>query len=230
MKFSSIAPDDEPLKTMGTCAEDAESVEWIDEADLLDAGDALAAGDDGWWKPDPAGAHESAMRVIEGRSVTLRALVAEQYRLMAEIVRDAEAMPEPWVGPDPTLDPAWSDVRGRGIEAIRRDRQALAVRAAVADIAVRLRMDETTLRKRAVHAETLRQRCPLLWSKFLGGQVSESNAVSAAQFAATLPDGSESWAAFDEQVAVVAVLLTPGKFRTAARSIRERVHTEVPAR
>lgn len=212
------------LKTIGARAEDAESVEWIDEADLADG-----AGDEGWWKPGPAAEHDREMDVIEGFSVALRALVAEQYRLMAEIVRDAEAMPDPWVGPDPTLDPAWSDVRGRGIEAIRRDRQALAVRAAVADIAVRLRMDETTLRKRAVHAETLRQRCPLLWSKFLGGQVSESNAVSAAQFAATIPEEGGSWVAFDEQVAVVAVRLTPGKFRTAARSIRERVHTEVPA-
>jgi hypothetical protein len=54
--------------------------------------------------------------------------------------------------------------------------------------------------------------------------------VTAAQFAATLPDGSGSWAAFDEQVAVLAVQLTPGKFRTAARGIRERVPAEAPAR
>ena len=225
MKFSSISAGDDPTGAIDADAE-AECVDWVDETDLIDDAGAISAAEDAWWMPDPAGAHDSAMGILEGLSVRARMLIADQYRVMAEVVREAEAMPEPWVGPDPTLDPDWRDVRERGVGAIRRDRRELAVRAAVADMAVRLRMAETTIRMRAAHAETLRERCPQLWSKFLGGQVSESHAVTAAQLAATLPEDLGSWAAFDDQVAFLAVRLTPGKFRTAARSIRERVHAE----
>lgn len=226
MEFSSISVNSDRVASTCALPGDDEAVEWIGEADLVDAGDAIGAGNDGWWKPDPAGAHAAAMGVIEWLSAKERMLIADQYRLMAQIVREAETIPEHWVGPDPTLDPDWRDVRGRGVGAIGRDRQELAVRAAVADAAVRLRMAETTIRRRAAHAETLRERCPQLWSKFLAGQVSESNAVTTAQLVATLPDDSGSWTAFDEQVLVLAVRLTPDTFRTAARSIRERVRAE----
>lgn len=38
---------------------------------------------------------------------------AEEYRLILAILDDAAADPTPWVGPDPTLDRAWRDSRGR---------------------------------------------------------------------------------------------------------------------
>src|SRR6478609_11931663 len=114
MDFSSNQVGDDSATAVGACAEDAESVEWIDETDLIDDAGAVIAAEEAWWMPDAAGSHDSEMGVLEGLSVRARMLVADQYRVMAEVVREAETMPEPWVGPDPTLDPDWRDVRDRG--------------------------------------------------------------------------------------------------------------------
>ena len=221
MDISSI-PDESPQPEAGLDGA-AEYADWVDERDMIGGIDGF---DSEPWEPDAGELHDSAMVELEGLNVRTRMLVADQYRVFAEILRQAAETPEPWVGPDPTLDPEWRDVRGRGVAVIRRERVDLAVRAAVADMAVRLRLSETTVRMRALHADTLRQRCPDLWAKFLGGQVSEPNAVTAATLAASLPDERECWSDFDEQVVRLAVGLTPAKFRTAARSLRERVHPE----
>lgn len=189
--------------------------------------DGLDYPDREWAGPTPAELCDAAMTELEGISARGRMLVADRYAVIGDIVRGAAEDPDPWVGTDPTVDPWWVDPRGRTVAAVRRERRDFAVRAAVADVAVRLRMSETTVRAQAFHAHTLRTRCPRLWVIFLGGQVSEQNAVTAAQLAASLPDSDESsWAAFDAQVMDAAVRLTPGKFRTRARSVRERVHAE----
>lgn len=189
--------------------------------------DGLDYPDREWAGPTPAELCDAAMAELEGISARGRMLVADRYAVISEIVRGAEEDPDPWVGADPTIDPWWVDPRGRTVAAVQWERRDFAMRAAVADVAVRLRMSETTVRAQAFHAHTLRTRCPRLWAIFLGGQVSEQNAVTAAQLAASLPvDDEGSWAAFDEQVMDAAVRLTPGKFRTRARAVRERVHTE----
>ncbi|MCD2169706.1 HNH endonuclease [Microbacterium sp. JC 701] len=151
---------------------------------------------------------------------------AEEYRLIASILQAAAEDPTPWAGPDPTRDPSWSDARRRTIRAVRRDRADMAERAAVAEIAVRLRLSEQTVRTRAAHARTLDERTPAVWREFSEGRISERHAVEVARLASSLPDEPEPLQRFDEQVCERAVVLTPAKFAVAARVIRERVHAE----
>ncbi|MEZ3157076.1 DUF222 domain-containing protein [Microbacterium sp. BWR-S6Y] len=112
---------------------------------------------------------------------------AEEYRLIAMVLADAVVDPTPWVGPDPTLDRAWSDARRRTIAAVRRDRIDLAQRAAVAEIAVRLHLSEQTVRARAARAEVLQERCPEAWRAFAAGRISERHAIETSRLADSLP-------------------------------------------
>lgn len=152
---------------------------------------------------------------------------ADEYRLILTILDDAAFDPTPWVGPDPTVDRAWKDPRGRTPRVVRRDRIDLAERAAVAEIAVRLRLSEQTVRTRAAHARTLAEGCPRLWAAFGDGRLSEKHAVDAARLASTLPAGdTDAFERFDEHACPQALILPPAKFAVAARVIRERVHAE----
>ena len=152
---------------------------------------------------------------------------ADEYRLILAILDDAAFDPTPWVGPDPTLDCAWNDARGRTPGAVRRDRTDLAERAAVAEVAVRLRLSEQTVRTRAAHVRTLAVGCPQLWAAFSEGRLSEKHAVDAARLASTLPAGDDAaFQRFDDEACPQALVLPPAKFAVAARAIRERVHAE----
>jgi len=207
--------------------DDLEDPWLIDERDLYDPEvDAFFADPDSVAPASGDHAITAAMNDLEIVTVRQRMLIAEQYRAIDSILRDAEADPESWVGPDPTIDPDWTDPRERSAAAVRRERREFAVRAAAADIAVRLRMSESVVRSRAERAAILRDRMPRLWASFLGGAVCEQNAVTAAQLAASLPDDGESWDAFDQRVWEAAGSLTPPKFRVLARVARERVHPE----
>ncbi|MFT4230906.1 MAG: DUF222 domain-containing protein, partial [Microbacterium sp.] len=203
---------------------DADAVwhELLDPADLIDvdpAEHALAPGEPEAERP------VDALTELEEAHARARVLVAEQYRAMASILESAEADPDPWVGPDPTLDPHWADPRERSVADVRRERREFAVRAAAADIAVRLRMSEVAVRAKAADAATLRRRCPHTWRRFLGGAIAEQNARIAARAAASLPSRAPAaWSAFDEQVVSSAQVLTPAKFRARARVVRDRVH------
>lgn len=199
----------------------------IDESDLYDPEvDAFFADPDSVAPTSGDDAITAAMNDLAMVTVRQRMLIAEQYRAIDSILRDAEADPESWVGPDPTIDPGWTGPRERSAAAVRRERREFAVRAAAADIAVRLRMSESVVRSRAERAAILRDRMPRLWASFLGGAVCEQNAVTAAQLAASLPDDGETWDAFDQRVWESAGSLTPPKFRVRARAARERVHPE----
>lgn len=158
---------------------------------------------DGWtgsesidWRDGGSGAPgtQAAASDLDARLGHLELVVAErhrataeEYRLIAEILADAIADPTPWVGPDPTLDRAWHDRRGRTAAAVRRDRLDMAQRAAVAEIALRLRVSEQTVRARATRAQTLKERCPRLWRTFTDGRTSERHAIETARLADSLP-------------------------------------------
>lgn len=169
---------------------------------------------------------DDLLRALEVAAVTQRRATAEGYRLIALLVSRASIDPEPWVGPDPTLDGVGSDPRRRGAAAIARDRRDLAQRAAVAEIAVRLRLSEQTVRVRGSQAEGMQERCPRTWSDFTEGRTSERHAVETARLADSLPDSPETWATFDDGASERARTLTPAKFVVAARALRERVHAD----
>lgn len=169
---------------------------------------------------------DDLLRALEVAAVTQRRATAEGYRLIALLVSRASIDPDPWVGPDPTLDGVGSDPRRRGAAAIARDRCDLAQRAAVAEIAVRLRLSEQTVRVRGSQAEGMRERCPRTWNDFAEGRTSERHAVETARLADSLPDSPETWAAFDDGASERARTLTPAKFVVAARALRERVHAD----
>jgi len=172
-------------------------------------------------------AHVVAAVALEGLNIRARVLIADQYAAIAAILRDAAACPDPWVGPDPTLDPAWRDPQDRTPAQVRAERRDIAGRAAALDLSVRLGLSESMIRGRAHDADTLQERCPKVWAAFRSGGVSEQNAATAAQHASTLPaDDHGSWAAFDDALAQSARSLTPGRFRLRARMARERVHPE----
>lgn len=154
-----------------------------------------------------------------------RALAAHQDCAIHQLLLRAEADPEPWLGPDPTDDPGWIDPRGRTHAAVRAQRRQYAARAAAADVATRLHLSETAVRNRAYRAEVLSARCPRLWQRYLAGDITEQNASFAATMADSLPARDrDTWRAFDEAIADAAATLAPGRFRTRARAVRERVH------
>jgi len=248
-------PSDDELEFEAEWAAFRESgdVEWGTDAGTPAPGDGLASpvpseprgyvppdgpGDVDAWEGDvfvrPLDSTVLAMSDVDARVGHLENVVAErqrataeEYRLILAILDDAAFDPTPWVGPDPTLDRAWVDSRGRTPGAVRRDRVDLAERAAVAEIAVRLHLSEQTVRTRAAHAQTLAVGCPKLWAAFSEGRLSEKHAVDAARLASTLPAGdADAFERFDDEACPPALVLTPAKFAVAARAIRERVHAE----
>ncbi|SDO82073.1 hypothetical protein SAMN04487848_2286 [Microbacterium sp. ru370.1] len=70
---------------------------------------------------DPRDVADARLRSLEAASVERRRHTAEEYRLIAMVLRDAAVAPEPWVGADPALDAAWADGRRRRIAAVRRE-------------------------------------------------------------------------------------------------------------
>lgn len=199
---------------------------WAVDLGLLDADERDP------WMGEPDSAQEEAATGLVGMMGVLAARSQEHARAAAEsafirrLVDAARADPTPWVGHDPTLDPAWIDVRGRTVAAVRRDRHDMAERAVVAEIAVRLRLSEQTVRARAAETEILQRRCPNLWRAFADGNVSERHATETARLAASLPEDPASWAEFDAGVVDRALRLAPARFVASARALRERVHAE----
>ncbi|MBT9608148.1 HNH endonuclease signature motif containing protein [Microbacterium sp.] len=194
---------------------------WAVELGLLDGGETEQA-----YASPAASSLDALLDDLENRAAERHRATAAEYGLIRRVLRDAAFDPVPWVGPDPTLDLAWSDARGRTVAAVRRDRRDMAERAAVAEIAVRLRLSEQTIRARASHAEVPQARCPRLWRCFTAGWVSERHAVETARLAASLPDEPPSWALFDEGARERAFRLTPARFAVSARALRETVHAE----
>jgi hypothetical protein len=151
---------------------------------------------------------ESGIARAEVAQRTMSSAHAEQSAAIHAVLREASAYPETYVG-----------------EAFAGAREApeFAVRAAVADLAVRLGLAERTIRQRAHEAETLLVRAPRVWSLFRTGDVTVANARTVVEQISTLE--SDGWQDFE--TAVLDILhLAPARFRASARGIRDRVHPE----
>lgn len=252
---------------------------WAIEVGLVDPG-VVDVETIGVCSPEiSCAASEELLDELERRVRERHRATAAEYRLIRLVLARAAADPEPWVGPDPTLDLAWNDTRGRTVAAVRRDRRDMAERAAIAEMATRLCVSEQTVRARAANSDTLQTRCPEVWAAFVEGSISERHAIESARLATSLPDAEvvtvavqtaaptaspddfglgsgeldssndgcpaddggttpdsscvtppserhESWRAFDEGALDRALRLPPARFVAAARSLRERVHSE----
>lgn len=180
-----------------------------------------------WHEPEHRSSLDAELDELEHTVRRARSAAAEQDLLFHRMLERAFSEPDPWVGPDPTLDPAWSDPRGRTAAEVRADRRAIGVRSAAADLGVRVSLTDKQIRHRAHRAETLSMRLPLLWANCRSGLVSEQNMSIASQLAASLPDDDhDAWSRFDEALAEVSCRLAPGRFRQRARAARERAHSE----
>lgn len=169
----------------------------------------------------------AAVYCVEAVTRAARRAAAAQDLLFTTILAQAAGDPVPWVGADPTLDPAWRDPRGWSVATVREHRRSLAIRSAAADIGLRAHLSDNQVRNRAHRAHVLQTRCPRTWVGCLEGDVSEQNMTIAADVANSLPaDAPSTWAALDDAVAEPAATMVPGRFRLRARSARERVHHE----
>lgn len=210
------ADDDTDLSDFDFSDSDSDS-----DSDLTES--TPAEGDLSWRDADTA----PAIDELVATATRARSAIADQYRLVADILHDAEADPAPWAGPDPTSFPGWIDRRGRSASAVRRDRREMAVRSAAADIAVRLHLSEAAVHATARTAGVLRERCPRVWMLFQSGLVTEANARACADAASTLPDTArDAWTAFDAQAAEPCQTLTSGAFRARARVLCEKLHPQ----
>ncbi len=221
------------LGALGSDADDlpADAGEVDDDAAWSDDHAAWSDDDSVWSARDPLdGSVWSARDPLDDVAQTVRrgrALSAQQDALFRVVLADAASNPDPWVGPDPTLDPSWQDPRDRSVATVRARRRDMAVRSAAADIAVRVHLSDHQVRARAHRADTLIARCPKVWHAYLGGDLSEQNAATVSQLADSLPArAKDAWSAFDQAVVEPAGRMAPGRFRLRAGTIRERVHPE----
>ena len=162
---------------------------------------------------DPADAGwrvESALARAEFSYRRANRETALQWAAIAEVLDEAATSPHLYV--DPALPMP---------EAERREH---AVRAAVADVAVRLSISETVVRLRATDADTLQRRLPRVWEALREGDGSPAHARTAADLVRSLPDQTDANTQFDGALSGV-LGLAPGRFRTRARVLRERIHS-----
>lgn len=96
-----------------------------------------------------------------------------------------------------------------------------ARRAALFELAVRLRISEMTVGDRWHAASLLKTRLPRLWTHFIDGEISEAHVRAARQAVQDLPESA--WPVLDEALSQ-AHALTGAKFKVKARVLREKLH------
>jgi hypothetical protein len=134
--------------------------------------------------------------------------MAEQMGAIARVLEEARRHPEIWVELDD--------------EPTKRQ-LAVAMDAAVADIAMRLSMAEGTVVAMAHQADLLRTRAPQTWGAFREGDISTANARCVAATLESLPENPDTDAALDGK-AVEWAVLPPARFKGRLRTLRERLH------
>jgi hypothetical protein len=143
---------------------------------------------------------------VAQRSVNMAS--AAQYSAVEATLREAREHPELYLGD--------------AVHHAATDRFEFAERAAVADLAMRLRLSESTVRIQAFRATQLRRRAPSIWAAFRDGDVSVGNATVTAELVAVLPLGAVC-TAFDDALLDAARDMSTPRFRERARRIREQL-------
>jgi hypothetical protein len=133
---------------------------------------------------------------------------AEQMAAIARVLDEARRHPEIYV----VLDD----------EPTKRELE-IAMDAAVADIAMRLSIAESTVVALAHQADLLRTRAPQTWGAFREGEISAANARCVAATLDSLPVNPDTDAALDQKALQWAVL-PPARFKGRLHTLRERLH------
>ena len=171
---------------------------------------------------------DAAVRAVEAASVDESQAAAAKISAIVKALDIARERPETLTGP-------W---RGNAT-----DHHSFAERAAVAELAVRLRISETNVRSIAAQGRLMTSLLPQVWTGFQSGEITAQKARIITEAAETLPGSVEGrygsapitaedsqaanlWNNFDAELAQAAARLTPPKLRTRARTLRESLHPE----
>lgn len=103
----------------------------------------------------------------------------------------------------------------------------LAVRAAAAELSMRLHVPAGTIRSRAYEATVLQDRLPAVWAAFADGTVTYTDARVAAETAAGFPTGDARLLELDRALAEVIGSVTTAQLRRRARTIRAKLERDL---
>ncbi|GAA1765562.1 HNH endonuclease signature motif containing protein [Agromyces humatus] len=118
----------------------------------------------------------------------------------------------------------------RGHACAGSDAAELAVRAAAAELSMRLQVPAGTIRTRAHEATVLQTRLPGVWARFVDGVAGYVDARVAVDAAAGFGAGDARLAELDDALSSVIGTVSTARFRQRARTVRaglERDRLEV---
>jgi hypothetical protein len=174
----------------------------VDEFDVFDVPGGA------WDEAVPGNRVESQLAVAEFSASQIAKAAAAQMAAIANVLDEARRHPEIYIPLDD--------------EPTKRQ-LAVAMDAAIADIAMRLSMAEGTVVAQARQAELLTSRAPRTWAMFWEGEISVGNARCVAATLESLPENPTTDAALDAKATEWAVL-PPARFKGRLRTLRERLH------
>jgi hypothetical protein len=174
----------------------------VDEFDLVDVSERP------WDESLPDTRIHFELGRAEFAAAQLARSMAEQMGSIAKVLAEARRHPEIYVVLDD--EPTTRQL-------------AVAMDAAIADIAMRLSIGEGTVVTMAHQADLLRTRAPHVWGKFREGEISTANARSVAATLDSLPENPATDAALDSR-AVEWAMLPPARFKGRMHTLRERLH------
>ncbi len=148
---------------------------------------------------------ENAIAKAEWEAKAAIQATAASYSGVHEALQEARDFPELFV-PDAFTHKA--------------DAVEFAVRSAVLDLSMRLNLSETAVRAYDHTVATLRARARRVWMLFREGEISVANVRVVTDTIAALPD--HLWSAFDSEAAAAASL-TPPRFKSRMRAVREKL-------
>lgn len=174
----------------------------LDEFDLVDVSERP------WDEAQPDTRIQFELGRAEFAAAQLARSMAEQMRSIANVLDEARRHPEIYVvlHDEPT-----------------HRQLAVAMDAAIADIAMRLSIAEGTVVTMAHQADLLRTRAPQVWGMFREGEISTANARRVAATLDSLPENEATDATVDSKAAEWAVL-PPARFKGRMHTLRERLH------
>lgn len=107
-----------------------------------------------------------------------------------------------------------------------RDATLLAERAVVAELSMRLRLAEGTVRAQAHEAAVLQEQLPRVWSRLTEGIAAYVDARAAVEQLVGLEVDAELLDGFDLELAAVIGTVAPARFRARARALRARLQRD----